>query len=201
MKQVELALKEKIDLKEKLFGARLINHLFGSGKGIKLKIPLGDDLQEQAKSFFNGAFSYYRNYAAHDGSKIDEVICIRIMLIASELLDIINASAISFEEIGGIKGLIDRGIFNEESQISDLLAFLSSQVFPHEVFDGMFEDLAEKGFTDHQYQAIFDLGLIEYKSKISNHSFASEPADWGEFGWFELTKKGQEVLDKIQNCV
>lgn len=104
-------------------------------------------------------------------------------------------------KIGGIKGLIDRGIFNEESQISDLLSFLSSQVFPNEVFDGMFEDLAEKGFTDHQYQAIFDLGLIEYKNKISYHSFASEPADWGEFGWFELTTKGQMVLDQIQNCV
>lgn len=97
-KQVELALKEKTDIKEKLFGARLINQIFGSGKGIKLKNPLGDDLQEQKKSFFNGTFSYYRNYAAHDGSKIDEVMCIRIMVIASNLLDIINASAISFED-------------------------------------------------------------------------------------------------------
>lgn len=199
MKQVELALKEKTEIKEKLFGARLINQLFGSGKGIKLKIPLGDDLQEQGKSFFNGAFSYYRNYAAHDGSKIDEVICIRIMVIASELLDIINASAISFEEIGGIKGLIERGIFNEESQISDLLSFLSSQVFPYEVFDGMFEDLAEKGYTDQQYQAISDLGLIEYKNKIGYHGFPGEPADWDRFGWFELTPKGQMVLDQVQN--
>ena len=199
MKQVELALKEKTGIKEKLFGVRLVNQLFGSGKGIKLKIPLGTDLQEQGKLLFNGAFSYYRNYAAHDGSKIDEVICIRIMVLASELLDIINASPISFEEIGGVKGLIERGIFNEESQISDLLSFLSSQVFPHEVFDGLFEDLAERGYTDQQYQAIFDLGRIEYRRKISEHSLSGEPADLDGFGCFELTPMGQMVLDQIQN--
>lgn len=195
MKQVELALKEKTEIKEKLFGVRLVNQLFGSGKSIKLKIPLGADLQEQGKSLLKGAFSYYRNYAAHDGSKINEVICIRIMVLASELLDLIGASSISFEEIGGIKGLIELGIFNEESQISDLLSFLSSQVFPHEVFDGMFEDLAERGYTDQQYQTIFDLGLIEYKSKISDHSFPGGD----RFGWFELTPMGQMVLDQVQN--
>ena len=101
MKQVELALKERTEIGENLFGVRLVDHILGSGEGIKLKIPLGDELQEQAKLLFKGAFSYYRNYAAHDGSKIDETICIRVMMLASELLDLIAASSVSFAEIGG----------------------------------------------------------------------------------------------------
>ena len=198
MKQVELALKEKAEIGEKLFGARLVDRLFGPGKGIKLKIPLGDELQEQAKLLFKGTFSYYRNYAAHDGSKIDETICIRVMVLASELLDLIGASSISFTEIGGVKGLIEQGIFDGESQIADLLSFLSSQVFPYEIFDGMFEDLAERGYSDRQYQAVFDLDLVEYHSEMRNHGFPGEPVDWDIFGWLELTPTGRGVLAQIR---
>lgn len=199
MKQVELALKEKSGTKEKLFGTRLVDTLLGSGKSIKLTVPFGDELQEQAKSLFKGAFSYYRNYTAHDGSKIDEMICIRIMVLASELLDLIAASSISFEEIGGAKGLIERGIFDKESQISDLLSFISSQVCPYGCFDGLFEDLCERGYTDHQCQFVFDLGLIEYRQEIRDHSLPGEPTDLGTFGWFELTPLGQTILNKNQN--
>jgi len=198
MKQVERALKEKAGIGEKLFGARLVKQLFGSGKGIKLTIPLGDELQKHAKKLFAGAFLYYRNYAAHDGSKIDETICIRVMVLASELLDLIGASSVSFAEIGGVKGLIERGIFDDESQISDLLSFLSSQVFPGETFNGMFEELADRSFSDRQYQAVFDFGLVEYRSEWRNHSFPGEPADWDKFGWFELTLEGRKVLAQIR---
>ena len=198
MKQVELALKEKSGTDEKLFGTRLVNKLLGSGINIKLTIPLGDELHKEAKVLFEGAFSYYRNYAAHDGSKINKVICIRIMVLASELLDLIGASSISFTEIGGVKGLIERGIFDKESQVSDLLSFISSQVCLG-CFDGLFEDLCERGYTDHQYQSVFDLGLIEYKQEIRDYSFPGKPADLDTFGWFELTPMGQMVLNKNQN--
>jgi len=116
MKQVELALKEKTETEDgkKLFGSRLVNQLFGSKKCIKLNVSFGDEMQKQAKLLFEGAFSYYRNYAAHDGSKIDRIICFRIMILASELLDIIGASAINFKEIGGVKGLIEQKIFDNE---------------------------------------------------------------------------------------
>jgi uncharacterized protein (TIGR02391 family) len=199
MKQVELALKEKSGTDEKLFGTRLVDTLLGSEKSIKLTIPLGDELQKQAKSLFTGAFSYYRNYAAHDGSNINKVISIRIMVLASELLDLVGASSISFTEIGGVKGLIKHGIFAEESQITDLLSFLSSQVCPDECFDGLFEDLYERGFTDHQYQSVFDLGLIEYKYKSMDFYFSGKPTDLDTFGWFELTPIGQKVLNKNKN--
>ena len=198
MKQVELAIKEKTGIGEKLFGVRLVNQVFGSEKGIKLKIPLGDELQKHAKTLFEGTFSYYRNYAAHDGSKIDETICIRVMVLASELLDLIGASSISFTEIGGVKGLIKQGIFDDESQIADLLSFLSSQEFPFEIFDGMFEDLAERGYSDRQYQAVFDLDLVEYHSEMRNHDFHGEPTVWDTYGWFELTPRGQKVLAQIR---
>jgi uncharacterized protein (TIGR02391 family) len=198
MKQVELALKEKVEIEEKLFGTRLVNRLFGSGKGIKLKIPLGDELSEQAKLLFEGAFSYYRNYAAHDGSKIDETICIRVMVLASELLDLIGVSYISFIEIGGVKGLIEQGIFDDESQIADLLCLLSSQSFIDEDYSGLFEDLAIGGYSDSQYQAIFDLDLAELRSKIGTHEFPGYPADFDKIEWFELTPTGRKILNQIR---
>lgn len=198
MKQVELALKEKAEIGEKLFGARLIDRLLGSGESIKLKIPLGDELQEQAKSLFKGVFSYYRNYAAHDGSKIDETICIRVMVLASELLDLIGASSISFTEIGGVKGLIKQGIFDDELQIADLLSLLSSQSFIDEDFSGLFEDLAMGGYSDSQYQAVFDLDLVDLRSKIGNHEFSGDTADFDTIEWFELTPTGRKVLNQIR---
>ncbi|WP_229395081.1 TIGR02391 family protein [Methanosarcina sp. DH1] len=199
MKQVELALKEKSGTGKKLFGTNLVKTLFRSGKNIKLIIPLAEDLQEDALELFTGAFRYYRNYAAHDGSKINKIICIRIMVLASELLDLIGASPISFTDIGGVKGLIKHGIFAEESQITDLLSFLSSQACPDDCFDGLFEDLYERGYTDHQFQSVFDLGLIEYKYKTVDHNLPGEPADLDTLGWFELTPMGYMVLNKNQN--
>ena len=204
MKQVELAFKEKagIEDEEKLFGVRLYEKILGSGKSIKLKVPLGDKLQKEAKELFKSASSYYRNYLAHkEGDKVNKKICIRIMVLASELLDLVDASYVSFAEIGEVKGLIKQGIFENEKQLSDLLSYLSSQVFPYEAFGGMFENLAKRGYSDKQYEIIFDLGLAEYHSEMRNHSFLGELEDWDEFGWIELTSKGRKVLDKIQGSL
>lgn len=199
MIQVEVALKEKSGIGKKSFGRNLVKAVFGSGQNIHLIIPLADDLQEDALELFTGAFKYYRNYTAHEDSEINNVSCIRIMVLASELLGLIGASSISFTEIGGVKGLINHGIFAKESQITDLLSFLSSQVCPYECFDGLFKDLDERGYTDHQFQSVFDLGLIEYKYKMMNHNLPGEPVDMDTFGWFELTSMGQEVLNKNQD--
>lgn len=198
MIQVEVALKEKSGFGKKPYGRNLAKVVFGSGQNIHLIIPLADNLQEDALELFTGAFGYYRNYTSHEDCKINNVSCIRIMVLASELLGLIGASSISFEEIGGVKGLIERGIFDKESQISDLLSFLSSQVCPG-CFDGLFEDLCKRGYTDRQYQSVFDLGLIEYKQEIRDYSFPGKPADLDTFGWFELTPLGQTVLNKNQN--
>jgi len=77
MVQVEQALKEKglVTNKSKVYGHTLISNLLGSSeKSVKLRIQLGDDLQSRAEEFFKGVFGYYRNYTAHDGSKIDKAI-------------------------------------------------------------------------------------------------------------------------------
>lgn len=202
MKQVELAFREKagIEGEEKLFGVRLYEKFLGSGKSIKLKVPLGDELQKEAREVFKSVSSYYRNYLAHkEGNKVDKIICTRILIIASELLDLINASSISYTEIGGIEGLIRQGIFENKSQLSNLLSFLSSQVFPYESFDGMFENLIRENYTKTQYEAVFDLGLVEHHSEIRDHSHPGEPENWDEFGWIELTPQGQKVLDQLES--
>ena len=144
--------------------------------------------------------SYYRNYLAHkEGNKVDKIICTRILIITSELLDLINASSISYTEIGGIEGLIRQGIFENKLQLSNLLSFLSSQVFPHEAFDGMFENLIREDYTKTQYEAVFDLGLVEYHSEIRDRSHPGEPEDWDGFGWIELTPLGRKVITQIKN--
>jgi hypothetical protein len=200
MKQVEIAFKEKVGIEDEkhLFGSRLYEKILGSGKSIKLKVPLGDNLQKEAKEVFKSVSFYYRNYLAHkEGNKVDKISCMRILIIASELLDHINASSISYTEIGGIEGLIKLGIFESKSQLSNLLSFLSSQVFPHEAFNGMLEDLIREDYTKSQYEAVFDLGLAEHHSEMRNHSFPGELEDWDEFGWIELTPQGQKVLAQL----
>jgi uncharacterized protein (TIGR02391 family) len=193
MKQVELALKEKSGTGKKLYGRNLVKAVFGSGKNINLIIPLADDLQEDATELFTGALRYYRNNTAHEDSKIDNISCIRIMVLASELLSLIGASSISFTEIGGVKGLIKHGIFAEESQITDLLCLLLSEACPDDCFDGLFEDVALRGYTDNQFQSVFDLGLIVYKE---TDQIINKPTDVETLGWFELTPMGQKVLNK-----
>jgi len=43
---------------------------FSKGKGIRLKVPFGEEQQENAKLLFQGAFKYYRNYSAHQDTNI-----------------------------------------------------------------------------------------------------------------------------------
>ncbi len=201
MTQVELALKEKAGLKDK-YGVRLTKALFGQGNGIKLSIPFGEDLQKQAELLFTGAFSYYRNYAAHDGARIDLTACLRILIVASELLELIGASDISFTDIGGISGLIQTGIFKDEPQIHKLLTFLNDTVFPDHVCDGFYEDLASGRFSESQLQAVLDLDLVEYTTRPYMHSKfegAYDPTVPEELGIFELTKQGIAVLNDLKN--
>ena len=153
MTQVELALKEKADVKDN-YGVRLTKALFGQENGIKLRVPFGEDLQKEAEALFSGAFSYYRNYAAHDGARIDQRACLRILIVASELLELIGASDISFTDIGGIHGLLQKGVFKDEPQIYKLLDFLNDNILPDHVCDGFYEDLASRGFSKSQLQAV-----------------------------------------------
>lgn len=198
MTEVELALKEKSGVENK-FGIKLISHLFGESKGIKLRVPFGDSLQNKAEGWFKGAFSYYRNYLAHDGRRVDKILTARIMIIASDLLDLVEASSKSFDRIGGIEGLIKSEIFKNEDNIKELLKILDGYVLPDHGCDGFYEELAKKGYGEEEVIALIEIGLVEYKSKeyIPHPNY---PDDFiiDEIGWFELTPLGKKILSKIE---
>ncbi|TAD78746.1 MAG: TIGR02391 family protein [Oscillatoriales cyanobacterium] len=195
MTQVELALKEKSDTQDK-FGVNLVTNLFGNGKGIKLRVPFGDEMQKQAETLFKGAFVYYRNYCAHDGRKIDDQTCLRVMVLASELLDLIGASKLSFADVGGIEGLIKVGVFSNKEDIVNLLCILDGFNLPDDDLDWLEDTLLERGYTFSQIEPLIDTGLIEYTSQ--RYVVPIELLDIRDtlpdtIGWFQLTELGKKI--------
>jgi uncharacterized protein (TIGR02391 family) len=201
MKQVELALKEKSGLK-KPYGVNLVKNLFGEGEGIKLRVPFGNNMQKEAKSLFEGTFSYYRNYAAHDGSKIVGITCARIMIMASELLDLIGASSISFEDIGGLDGLVKNGIFPSKKSVVELLKLMDGKSMVDECYDGMFEQLTDCGFSETQLHSLMDIGLLEYFSEpyVTSELDKDDPYPPITIEWFEATKLGKEIVSSLHDA-
>ncbi|HEC35592.1 MAG TPA: TIGR02391 family protein [Anaerolineae bacterium] len=200
MTQVELALKEKSGV-ENRYGVNLVTSVFGTGKGIKLRVPFGEKMQKHAEALFRGAFSYYRNYAAHDGSEINEQTCARVMILASELLDLIGASAVSFADVGGLPGLIKAGIFPDEKSVLELLNILQGWVLPDDVADGLYEHLMTNGFTDTQVHAVIDVDLIEYISEdyyIPIELIHERDTLPSTLGRFELTELGKKVVASLE---
>ena len=204
MTQVELALKEKSGVENK-FGVNLCTDLFGPGKGVKLRAPFGEESQKAAERLFAGAFAYYRNYAAHNGSNIDKRICLRVMVCASELLDLIGASDLSFADVGGIAGLIKADVFSGRESLRNLLHFLDGYTIPDDIVDGFFETLALSGFCETQVRAVMDIGLVEYSTKTyvpdeQEQSYLDRFRDAviPEFvGWYALTPLGKTVLEEL----
>lgn len=200
MTQVEQALKEKSGLTS-MYGSHLVDKILGKSSSIKLVIPLSPELQDKAHKLFHSAFGYYRNYAVHDGTQIDDKICLRIMILASELLDLINASEVSFADIGGVKGLITNGLFSNENEIIEILTFLSDLNYPVDAMDGLSEELAEKGFKDRQMQAVIETGLIECKYEdfvIPSSMNGLYEGETETVASFCLTLVGEQVLNDLR---
>ena len=105
---------------------------------MKLHVPFGEDLQEDAAKLFQGAFAYYRNYSAHDGSKIDRPSCQRIFILASELLYLIDASSIDLSTRKEISDVLESGIFKNYGDLVALLTIMDGHIFPDIVIDGFF---------------------------------------------------------------
>lgn len=199
MVQVEMALKEKGKVESAQFGTQLIGNLFAGKSGVKLRVPLGEDLQEQAGKYFKGVFSYYRNYVAHDGSQIDEKIALRILIVASEMLELIDASELTLTDAGGVDGLVRIGGFGSAERLGRLLNLLHDYHMPAVTYDGLFEDLAKSGFGEQELEAVFDLNLVEmhsaeFETPIDRFSDGTEIIEW-----FELTDLGQNGLDSINS--
>jgi uncharacterized protein (TIGR02391 family) len=201
MKQVELALREKGLVPKNLFGNRLVEWVLGNGANIRLTVPLGDDLQEKALVLFKGAFGYYRNYAAHDGAKIDKTICFRVMVLASELLDLVAASSRSFEGIGGINGIIKAGIFKDAQEFKDFLEFhVEQQILECDYSEYEF-DFQVKGFREIQQEAMFDFNFLRYKEMQTIVDEEAGVFDSTLLGIFELTSEGEKVLEELEKMV
>jgi len=197
MKQVEIALKEKC-VARKAFGRRLVQRAFGEKATITLSVPLGEQSQEDARLFFEGAFAYYRNYAFHDGTNIDKTIAARVMVIASDLLDIIGASRRSFTGAGGVEGLVREEIFDSADEFYGLLRWLDEQYTLDETVDGLFEELYKNGFSDLQVECVFDLDLVTMRQEA-----VAGDDDLGGYGpttmeTIELTEQGNEVLKQAE---
>jgi uncharacterized protein (TIGR02391 family) len=198
MTQVELALKEKSGVKDK-FGVYLVTNLFGDGKGIKLRVPFGEEMQKQAETLFKGAFNYYRNYCAHDGNKVDGQTCLRVMVLASELLDLIGASRLSFADVGGIDRLINAGTFPSKDSIISLLHLLDGYTLPDDESDCLDDDLLERGFTFTHVNALIEVGLVEYVSQeyiVPIELLAERDTLPNTIGWFQLAELGNQIASK-----
>ena len=190
MKQVEMALKALMG-DNTLFGKRLINKAFGPGKGLKIRLPLDPDLQEEAKFYFDATRDFYRNYCAHNEKGIDAVTSMRIMIIASELLDMLDASHITLEDVGGVKGLLKSGVFSSRDELKFLLKRIDGCWFPAGDVGSVLEELAEDNYGELQFQALFDLDLVDYKeSEVDD-----DPLD--VIGVISLTQLGKETLAEI----
>lgn len=195
--QVECALKEKGIVQEKIYGVRLINHLFSNNKEIQLVVPFGD--QESVRRYFIGTFAHYRNYLIHNSIKITQEQSMRILIIASELLDLINASRRQFMGEDTFEGLIKLGIFHDKNQIFNFLQYIDGQYIIDDICDGFYEDLAEKGYSEEQMFNMIELGLLEYKEEKIIHTF-DEPIDYSEYiGTFHLTYQGMKILEEFIN--
>ncbi len=197
MVQVENALKEKGKIGDNQFGRNLIRNLFDGKKGIKLRVPLGENQQEPARLYFDGVFAYYRNYLAHNDSRIDDKIALRILVIASDLLELINASELTLTDSGGVEGLVRIGEFGTIERLGRLLTILDGNHMPEGTYDGLFEDLARGGFDEKELEAAFVLDLIEMHSANVETTFDNS-YDVEFIEWFELTDLGREVLQSLK---
>jgi hypothetical protein len=196
--QVELALKEKGMVQDGRYGKYLIDTLFtlgGKHKTIKLRVPLGDALQGDAKKYFEGVFGYYRNYLAHDGSKVDKTIGLRILVVASELLDLIDASSLSYADLGGIDGLLESGLFDSEKQLLGVLECCHEYMLVGHDSSGLVLDLfSDYGAEYEQFYAVFELDLVRYTdTKWIDPLYGEE-----EGGWLELTELGKKFVHELQ---
>jgi hypothetical protein len=66
---------------------------------------------------------------------------------------------------------------------------------PEDTYDGLFEDLAENGFTENDLNSVFMLDLVVmHSTEIEMPLNPTEEV----LDWFELTDLGREALKSIE---
>lgn len=194
MKQVEINLNKKGGVDGFKPAVKTIDKIFSSGKGIRLKVPLGEKQKENAKLLFKGAFKYYRNYTAHNQERIDDKIAFRVMILASELLDLLDCCTLNLEELGGVDEIINIFQIQNSKKINQLLAFMNEQLILEDISDGLFEDLTSNGYSYEQYLKLFELDLV-YCEEVPCQKTESD-LDLKYLTYFKLTEMGHELLQK-----
>lgn len=191
MKQVELALRDKTGGPSEVSGVRLVRMAFDDDRGFYLHLRLDPEQQEAGRLLFEGAFKYYRNYAAHDGTKISPTIAVRVLILASELLDMLGASS---RRLGGREGLEQfiRSTFGDGDMLVRALRALDGEWFGDDVVDGFFESLRKAGVSDDQFFAVVETGLIEV-----DEGPTMDP-EWDTVTRFQLTADGARVIEWLE---
>lgn len=192
MTEVELALKEKSLASRKFFGEKLVNYAFRDTGAVTLHVPLGEDRKEEAKGLLQAAFKYYRNYAAHDGSLIDAVICFRILSAASELLDLLDVSARSLSSEGGVEALVEQQYFLSVEDFFSFLKFMEYQWYLESDPTSLLADLADRDYDWSQVTLLQDFGLLEETSEVMQG--ADGRLDLPIFE-ISLTEEGRRILE------
>ncbi len=199
MKQVEVVINQKCGIDDFSPAGRTIDRIFSSGRGIRLRIPFGDKQAENAKILFKGAFKYYRNYTAHQQENITKQISLRVMCIASELLDFLGACYLNLEELGGLEEIKNVLDIQDNQKLKELLCLMDNYWFPEDICDGFFEDLANGGFSDEQYHKLFELDLVyceEIPCENPPHDIDPDPPLY--LTYFRLTDIGKQLLKEIR---
>jgi hypothetical protein len=195
MKQVELNLNKKLGIAKFTNITQTILDKFSAGKGIKLKVPFGEEQQEPAKLLLKGAFQYYRNHAAHQNQNITKTIALRLMLIASELLDLLDACYLSMDELGGIEEIKTVLGIKDNERLLRILTYIDGQCIIDDACDGFFEELP---CGNDEYDKLFELNLIYYEfGPYVPHEGEDYPPE--EIGFYELTDLGREVVEALSN--
>jgi len=197
MKQVEINFNKKCGVKNFTAISHTIKKMFGPGKGVRLKVPFGEKEQKYAQDLFNGAFTYYRNYTAHQQDNVTRDIALRVMFIACELLDLLDACSLSLEELGGIKEIKNVLEIEDNNRLEELLSYVDGSWIADDACDGFFEDLAKRGFTVDQYEKLFELNIVCYEEKPYSPD-ESELYPPERIGLFELTDIGKEIKKTIK---
>ncbi len=190
MEQVEVALRDHSGGSPNEFGVRLVRKVLDQEKGLYLHLSLDPKQQEAGRMLFEGAFRYYRNYAAHDGRNITGTGAGRVLILASEMLDMLGASERYIRGREGLERLIASKFGEPESFVAALRA-LDGEWFVDDVVDGFFERLAEAGISDDQMSVLVETGLLEIDQS------PSRDPEFDTFSSFHLTQEGRKAIDLI----
>ena len=80
---------------------------------------------------------------------------------AMTLTDFLLATYEYQRGIRGPDGLVRAGVCSDRGELRRLLVLIDGRLIPDETLDGLFEDVARAGFSDDQFNSLFEIGLVE----------------------------------------